>query len=101
MTRDRPPSQACLHTDLALVRDEIKRLRAHTEHLRAKLRRSLGTQLDNLTRTDLVARIDEITDHNTACFAETHQLHGHNNELVARSPNYRTTSPPPAPACAE
>ena len=45
--------------------DEIKRLRAHIEQLHDKLRRALGNQLDNLTKTDLITRIDELLDHNT------------------------------------
>jgi hypothetical protein len=79
----RVASQTSLHTDLALAREEIKRLRAQTDELRGKLRLSLGSQLDNLTKTDLVARVDELTDHNTRLLAETHQLRGSNNQLAA------------------
>jgi len=77
----RGTTQASLHTDLALARDEIKRLRAHVEELRGKLRRALGDQLDNLTKTDLIARVDELVDHNTRLLVETHQLRG-SNELL-------------------
>jgi hypothetical protein len=80
----RTVNQASLHTDLALARDEIKRLRTQVEELRDKLRRSLGDQLDNLARTDLQARVDELLDHNTRLFAETHQLRGSNDLLTAR-----------------
>jgi hypothetical protein len=75
--------QTSLHTDLALAREEIKRLRAQADELRGKLRHALGTQLDNLTRTDLVARVDELTGHNTRLLAETHQLRRDNNLLTA------------------
>ncbi len=78
------PRQASLHTDLALARDEIKRLRAQAEELHGKLRLSLGTQLDNLAKTDLVARVDELTDHNARLLAEAHQLHSHNDQLLAQ-----------------
>ena len=81
----RAASQASLHTDLALARDEIKRLRAQVEELRGKLRCALGTQLDNLTKTDLVARVDELTDHNTRLLAETHELRSDNADLSARA----------------
>ncbi len=80
---DRAASQASLHTDLALTRDEIKRLRAQVEQLHGKLRRALGTQLDNLTKTDLIARVDELLDHNTRLLAETHQLRSSNDLLTA------------------
>ena len=80
----RAASQASVHTDLALARDEIKRLRAQVEELRGKLRRALGNQLDNLTKTDLVARVDELTDYNTRLLAETHQLRRDNDLLTAR-----------------
>jgi hypothetical protein len=80
----RAASQASLHTDLALAREEIKRLRAQVEQLRGKLRLSLGTQLDNLTKNDLVARVDELVDHNIRLLAETDQLRGSNDLLTAR-----------------
>ncbi len=79
----RAASQASLHTDLALARDEIKRLRAQIEQLHDKLRRALGNQLDNLTKTDLIARVDELLDHNTRLLAETHQLRSSNDLLTA------------------
>lgn len=80
----RTVNHASLHTDLALAREDIKRLRAQVGELRDKLRRALGDQLDNLTRTDLQARVDELLDHNTRLLAETHQLHSSNNLLTAR-----------------
>jgi hypothetical protein len=79
----RVASQASLHTDLALAREEIKRLRAQIEQLRGKLRLSLGSQLDNLTKTDLIARVDELTDHNRRLLAETHELRRSNDLLTA------------------
>lgn len=57
---------AALRTDLALARAEITRLRGeHTQHT-AQLRRALGSQLEDRTKSDLVARIDELTRANTA-----------------------------------
>jgi hypothetical protein len=79
----REASQTSLHTDLALAREEIKRLRAQADELRGKLRLSLGTQLDNLTKTDLITRVDELTDHNTRLLAETHELRRSNDLLTA------------------
>lgn len=67
-----------------LARDEIKRLRAQVEDLLAKMRRALGAQLDSLTKTDLVARIDELTDHNARLLAEAHRLRADNNLLTTR-----------------
>jgi hypothetical protein len=83
-TPDHAASRASLNTDLALARDEVRRLRAQVEQLREKLRSALGTQLDNLTRTDLVARIDELADHNTRLQAECHQLRCSNDLLTAK-----------------
>lgn len=75
-------SQGSLRTDLALARDEIKRLRTQVEELRGNLRRALGNQLDDLNRTDLVARVDELVGHNTRLLAETHQLRTSNDVLT-------------------
>jgi methyl-accepting chemotaxis protein len=75
-------SQGSLRTDIALARDEIKRLRTQIDELRGNLRRALGNQLDNLNRTDLVARVDELVDHNTRLLAETHQLRTSNDVLT-------------------
>ena len=60
-------------------------LRAQADELRGKLRLSLGSQLDNLTKTDLVARVDELTDHNSRVLAETHQLRSDNADLSAKA----------------
>ncbi|MHA6631131.1 DUF6262 family protein [Pseudonocardia sichuanensis] len=60
---------ATLRTDLALARAEITRLRTDRAEHADQLRRALGTQLDTRTRSDLVARIDELTRTNTALSA--------------------------------
>ena len=88
------------HAKVSTWRDEIKRLRAQVEQLHDKLRRALGTQLDNLTKTDLITRVDELLDHNTRLLAETHQLRSSNDLLTAQSRSWKTTLPRPEPASA-
>ncbi|PKV78321.1 DUF6262 family protein [Nocardia fluminea] len=53
-----------LRTDLALARAEIVRLRAERDQLKATVQRQLGQQLDQLHTTDLITRIDELTEQN-------------------------------------
>jgi len=69
---------------LAAVWAEVVALRARVEELHGKLRCALGDQLDNLTRTDLIARVDELVDHNTRLLAETHQVRSSNELLTSR-----------------
>ncbi|MDN5933636.1 MAG: hypothetical protein L0I24_21640, partial [Pseudonocardia sp.] len=51
---------AGLRTDLALARDEIRRLRAEHDKLRHRLRLQLGTEIDGPESADLIARVAEL-----------------------------------------
>ena len=55
--RGEPASQASLRTDLAVTRDEIRRLRAEQDKLRARLRLQLGTEIEAPDRAELIARV--------------------------------------------
>ena len=64
---DGPPVDyptASLRTDLALARDEIKKLRGDNEKLRRSTQRLLGQQLDQINVGDLVERIDALVEEN-------------------------------------
>jgi hypothetical protein len=52
-----PVSQASLRTDLAVARDEIRRLRAERDKLRARLRLQLGAEIEGPDRAALIARV--------------------------------------------
>jgi len=87
----RPPSEPAgdsvtrgLHTDLALARAEIKSLRAEREQHQRQLRLALGARMDNLAKTDLVARVDELTQANTELAASVAQHLSDNQALRAR-----------------
>ena len=54
-----------LSTDLALARAEIARLRAERDEQRRQLSLAVGGRMDDLAKADLVARVDELTRHNT------------------------------------
>jgi hypothetical protein len=52
-----PVTQASLRTDLAVARDEIRRLRAERDKLRARLRLQLGAEIEGPDRAQLIARV--------------------------------------------
>ena len=54
--RGEPVTQASLRTDLAVAREEIRRLRAERDKLRARLRLRLGAEIEGPDRADLIAR---------------------------------------------
>jgi chromosome segregation ATPase len=55
-----PLTPAGLRTDLALARDEIRRLRAEHDKLRHRLRLQLGAEIDGPDRADLITRVAEL-----------------------------------------
>ena len=52
-----PATQASLRTDLDLARQQIRRLRADNEKLRARLRLQLGAEIEGPDRAELIARV--------------------------------------------
>ncbi|WP_406494781.1 DUF6262 family protein [Streptomyces sp. NBC_00846] len=59
-------SQAGLRTDLALAREEIKDLKKERDRLRNRLRLSLGAELEGVNRNELIERVQQIEQRNTA-----------------------------------
>ena len=55
--RGEPVTQASLRADLAVARNEIRRLRAESDKLRGRLRLHLGAEIDGPDRADLIARL--------------------------------------------
>ena len=55
--RGEPVTHASLRTDLAVARDEIRRLRAERDKLRARLRLQLGAEIEGPDRAELIARV--------------------------------------------
>ena len=55
--RGEPVTHASLRTDLAIARDEIRRLRAERDKLRARLRLQLGAEIEGPDRSELIARV--------------------------------------------
>ncbi len=55
-----PVTPASLRTDLALARDEIRRLRGEHDKLRRRLRLQLGAEIDAPDRADLIARVADL-----------------------------------------
>ena len=75
-----PPTPASLRTDLALAREEIRRLRAEHGKLRDRLRLQLGAELDGPETSALIARVAgletltrALTAERDARAAEAHQ----------------------------
>jgi hypothetical protein len=59
-----------LRTDLALARNEIRRLRAEHDKLRHRLRLQLGTEIDGPDRADLITRVAELESQTRQLLAE-------------------------------
>ena len=59
-------SQAGLRTDLALAREEIKDLKKERDRLRNRVRLSLGAELEGVNRNELIERVQQIMQRNTA-----------------------------------
>jgi len=55
-----PTSPASLRTDLELARHEIAALRRSERTLRARLQRTLGAEIEQIDRSELVARIADL-----------------------------------------
>lgn len=55
--RGEPVTPASLRTDLAVARDEIRRLRAERDKLRARLRLQLGAEIEGPDRAELITRV--------------------------------------------
>lgn len=75
-----PPTPASLRTNLALAREEIRRLRAEHSKLRDRLRLQLGAELDGPDTSALIARVADLetltrtlTAERDARAAEAHQ----------------------------
>lgn len=77
---DAPPTPASLRTDLALAREEIRRLRTEHSKLRDRLRLRLGTEIDGPDPAVLITRVADLetlarklTAERDARAAEAHQ----------------------------
>jgi hypothetical protein len=75
---------ASLRTDLSLAREEIKRLRADNEKLRRNAQRLLGQQLDQVSVTELIARVDTLVNENRRLTGEIKQTSTENTALRSR-----------------
>ncbi|MFE3474066.1 DUF6262 family protein [Streptomyces bacillaris] len=59
-------SPAGLRTDLALAREEIKDLKKERDRLRNRVRLSLGAELEDVNQNELIERVQQIEQRNTA-----------------------------------
>jgi len=65
-----PVSSHSLSTDLALAREEIRDLRLERDRLRTRVQLALGADLDAITRSDFIGRIDTLETENAALRAQ-------------------------------
>ena len=61
---------AGLRTDLAIAREEIRRLRAEHDRLRQRLRLHLGAEIEGPARAELIARVADLEAANRRLVAE-------------------------------
>lgn len=83
-----PPTPASLRTDLALAREEIRRLRTEHSKLRDRLRLQLGAEIDGPDPAVLITRVADLetltrklTAERDARAAEAHQAQRHIRDL--------------------
>ncbi|AVV42229.1 DUF6262 family protein [Streptomyces sp. ID05-04B] len=62
----RQVSPAGLRTDLALAREEIKDLKRERDRLLNRVRLSLGAELDGVDQNELIQRVQQLEQRNTA-----------------------------------
>ncbi|MDQ2879916.1 MAG: hypothetical protein M3Y48_01310 [Actinomycetota bacterium] len=55
-----PVTPASMRTDLAVAREEIRRLRAERDKLRGRLRLQLGAEIEGPERAELIARVADL-----------------------------------------
>lgn len=55
-----------MRTDLALAREEIKDLKKERDRLRNRVRLSLGAELEGVSQRELIERVQQIEQRNTA-----------------------------------
>lgn len=65
-----PVTEASLHTDLAIARGEIRRLRAEHDKIRRRLQLQLGAEIEGPARADLIDRVAELEATNRKLIAE-------------------------------
>ena len=65
-----PVTPASLSTDLAVAHDQVRRLRADNDKLRARLRLQLGAEIDGPDKAELIARVADLDAANRRLVAE-------------------------------
>lgn len=65
-----PVTPASLSTDLAVAHDQVRRLRADNDKLRARLRLQLGAEIDGPDKAELIARVADLDAVNRRLVAE-------------------------------
>lgn len=65
-----PPTPAGLRADLALAREEIKRLRSERDQLHQRLRLQLGAEFHGPQHSELIARVGDLQAANRRILAE-------------------------------
>lgn len=95
-----PITPAGLRTDLALARDEIRRLRVEHDKLRHRLRLQLGAEIDGPDRADLITRVADLESTARQLLAERdartaeadhaqHRIHELEDDLTAARESLR------------
>lgn len=95
-----PLTPASLHTDLALARAEIRRLRADNDKLRHRLRLQLGAEIDAPNPAELITRVAELESLTRQLLAERdartaeanlaqHRIHELEDDLTAARESLR------------
>jgi len=79
-----PPEPASLRTDLALARDQIRRLRCERDTLRQRLRMQLGAELDGPDRAELIDHVAELESQVRKLLAERDARAGEANHAQRR-----------------
>jgi chromosome segregation ATPase len=79
---EKAASPQSLRTDLELARHEIAALRRSEQRLRERLQRTLGAEIEQIDRSELIARIAELEKHLDKLHAENTELTETNTKLT-------------------
>ncbi|MGW8761525.1 hypothetical protein ACWGN5_03385 [Streptomyces sp. NPDC055815] len=75
---------AGLHTDLAFAREEIQDLKRERDGLKRRVQLSLGAEIDNVARADLVNRIQGLEHQNRVLAADLSEARARAERLAQR-----------------
>ena len=95
-----PVTLASLRTDLGVAREQVRQLRAERDKLLGRLRLQLGAEIEGPERAELITRISQLEEPRASSQPSATPAPPRPATPSTASQNWKTSSPPPARACA-